>query len=345
MEDVAQAAGVSSATASRALNNRTEVHPETRAQVQLAAARLGFFKRTYKKDNGPSPAAKTIGLVTSDPGGRFSMQVLAGAENSMDVGSIEVLLCSTRNDIIRENHYVNALAGRKVDGIIVVGSWTNHRAPLPISGIPTAYVMSPSQDESDLSFVPDDYQGGCLAARHLLTLGRTRIAVITGPELWKSSRDRALGAVDTGHELGVELVEQPLYGSDWTRDWGRSATEMLLRKHSEVDAILCGSDQIADGALQTLLGRGMRVPADISVMGYDNWSPFCEDNRPRLTSIDMNIESLGRQAALSILRPEAVPFSGVFKQPPQLIIRESTVPLTESTGQGGLQPPEDRQEA
>jgi len=322
MQDVARAAGVSLATASRALNGRGDVHQETRQRVQDAAARLGLPARRRTR-----PGRRTIGLLTSDPGGRFSMAVLTGAEDALGAGEIDVLLCATRNDPIRERHYVGALVERQVDGIIVVAEWTNPRTPLPQSlDIPVVYAFAPCERDDGRSFVPDEVQGGSLAAEHLLGLGRRRLAHITGPETWLSARQRARGVLDSVASAGATLVQPVLHGPDWSQRWGRIAARMVLAASPDVDAISCGSDQIAVGVIDALVAQGRSVPDDVSVVGYDNWEVFAADSHPTLTTVDMNLEAIGREAALALVA-EAGVGSGVSRQPGRLVVRESTAPV------------------
>lgn len=324
MRDVARVAGVSLATASRTLNGRGDVHPETRRRVRAAAETLGFPARRRRAHAG----RRTIGLLTSDPGGRFSMAVLTGAEDALGAGEIDVLLCATRNDPIRESHYVRSLVERQVDGIIVVAEWTNPRPPLPDSvDIPVVYAFAPSQRAGDLSFVPDDVHGGRLATEHLLSLGHTRLAHITGPEDWLSARERVAGVEQTLSAAGAALVQPAMFGPDWTQRWGRVAARMVLGAHPEVDAIVCGSDQIAVGVMDGLRAEGRSVPDDVSVVGYDNWEVFSTDSRPTLTTVDMNLQALGREAALALVDQHARG-DGAFRQPARLVVRESTAPVS-----------------
>lgn len=320
MRDVARVAGVSLATASRSLNGRSDVHPDTRQRVRAAAEALGFPARRRAHTG-----RRTIGLLTSDPGGRFSMAVLTGAEDALGAGEIDVLLCATRNDPIRERHYVGALVERQVDGIIVVAEWTNPRPPLPDSvDIPVVYAFAPSERRGDPSFVPDDAHGGQVAADHLLSLGRGRLAHITGPETWLSARDRADGVARAVAAAGTSLVRPALFGPDWTQRWGRVAARMVLGAHPEVDGIVCGSDQIAVGVMDGLRAEGRTVPDDVSVVGYDNWEVFSADSQPRLTTVDMNLQALGREAALALVDQTGA--GATYRQPGRLVVRESTAP-------------------
>jgi LacI family transcriptional regulator len=328
IEDVARRAGVSIATASRSLNGRMDVHPDTRHAVAEAAEEVGFSLRPRRRTGSPM-AARTVGLLTSDPGGRFSMAILAGAEDALGAGAIEVLLCASRNDPIRERHYVSTLAARRVDGIIVVGDRTNPRRPIEVmSGIPVVYAFAPSTSTSDVSFVPDDRQGGRLAVDHLLGLGRSRIAHITGPDDWSSATDRAAGASERLAEAAHRFSGPVRFGTDWTQAWGRRAAAMLLLEEPEVDAIFCGSDQIAVGVIDALRVAGKSVPEDVAVVGYDNWEVFAADSRPPLTTIDMGLEALGEHAARAMFDAMNSPHEpGLHSQSPRIVIRESSMPV------------------
>jgi LacI family transcriptional regulator len=115
--------------------------------------------------------------------------------------------------------------------------------------------------------------------------------------------------------------------SAWTEHWGRDATAMLLQQHPEIDAVFCGSDQIARGALDSARDLGRRVPDDLAVIGYDNWEVLAENSRPELTSIDANLQQLGRQAAQRVFEAiDGVDIgSGVRHLPVRLTIRGSTI--------------------
>lgn len=327
LSDVAKLAGVSIATASKALNNRDHVHAQTRARVLEAAARLSF---------SPNPLARglltgrsgTVGLLASDLVGRFSLPILRGAEDAFGAGQVSVFLCDARGDAIRERHHVQALVGRKVDGLIVVGGSTDPRPPLAEAvEVPVVYAYAPSESAEDLSIVPDDVGAGRMAAEHLIACGRTRIAHISGDRDYSAARDRATGAVAALRDAGLEPVGEVAYGT-WSEGWGRAAAGILLDRRPDVDAVLCGSDQVARGVMDTLRERGRAVPDDVAVMGFDNWEVLTTGARPHLTSVDMNLEELGRAAARALF--EAIDDEhdrGVRTMRCRLVIRGSTAPL------------------
>jgi LacI family transcriptional regulator len=325
LKDVATLAGVSIATASKALNGKSQVHPETRRRVEEAAAKIAFTPNTIARGLLAGQTG-TVGLLTNDLLGRFSIPILMGAEDAFGTGKMSVLLCDARSDAIRESYHLQALLGRRVDGLIIVGSNTDARHSLGRDiPVPVVYVYGPSDDPRDVSVVPDNVQGGALAVEHLLQLGRTRIAHVTGEVGFLAARDRTEGAKQTLAAAGLSLVGgDALYGN-WTEAWGRAATDRLLAQHPDVDAIFCGSDQIARGVLETLRERGVSVPQQVAVIGFDNWELFSMGSRPELSSIDMDLEKLGRRAAQQLFAAmEGDETPGVTTLPCRLVARGST---------------------
>jgi LacI family transcriptional regulator len=191
--------------------------------------------------------------------------------------------------------------------------------------VPVIYVYTPSQDPADHAITPDNVAGGRLAAEHLLTLGRTRVAHLTGPHHQRAAMDRALGISQALEAAGTQLAYVTADG-DWTERWGRSACAVLLDHGPPFDALLCDSDQIARGALDALRERGVRVPDDVAVIGFDNWDLIVEGTYPMLTSIDMNLGELGRLAAERLAAAiNGTPLTpGVEILPCRLAVRGST---------------------
>lgn len=167
-----------------------------------------------------------------------------------------------------------------------------------------------------------------LAVEHLLSCGRTRIAHITGDPDYAAAQDRAVGVRAALAEAGLDLVGDTRF-STWSEQWGRDASAQLLAQHPDVDGIVCGSDQIARGVLDTLRDLGKDVPGDVAVIGYDNREVLAVNARPELTSIDANLQQLGRAAAMRIFEAiegaEAEADTGVHHLPVRLVIRGSTI--------------------
>jgi LacI family transcriptional regulator len=326
LSDVAKLAGVSIATASKAINGRDEVAPATRQRVLDAAKQISFTPNELARGliNGRTG---TVGLLTSDLEGRFVIPILMGAEDAFGSGQVNVFLCDARGDSIREQHHLNALLTRRVDGIIVVGRSTDPRPSLGYNiPVPVVYAYAPSEDPTDSSLTPDNRAGGRLAIEHLIACGRTRIAIVTGDPGYAAARDRVVGAEEALAAAGLPLVGTPMF-SEWSEHWGRDASAMLLRQHPDIDGIVAGSDQIARGVLDTVRDLGRDVPSDVAVVSFDNWEILATNARPELTSIDANLQQLGRAAATRIFEAiDGVEMrAGVEYLPTRLVIRGSTI--------------------
>jgi LacI family transcriptional regulator len=325
LEDVARLAGVSIATASKALNGRAHVSAAARAGVMEAAERLSYSPNALAQGLLAGRSG-IVGLLTSDLEGRFSIPILMGAEDAFGAGQTSVLLCDARGDSIREAHHLRTLLSRRVDGLIVVGARPD---PRPSVGrdlpVPVVYAYAPSDDPDDLSLVSDNVAAGRMAIQHLTEVGRHAIAHITGDPTYGAAQDRAKGALAELAAHGLELAGGRVYFGSWSEAWGRSATRMLLSHTDGVDAIFAGSDQIARGVIDALHEAGLDAPRDIAVIGFDNWEIFTTSSRPPLSSIDMNLETLGRVAAQRLSAALDGTFSsGVESLPCRLVPREST---------------------
>jgi LacI family transcriptional regulator len=301
------------------------MRPETRQKVLDAVQALGF-RPNRQAQSLHTGRSWTVGLITTDGIGRFSSPVLLGAEDALGAGKISVLLCDTRGDAIRERHHLQNLMDRRVDGIIVTGRRTDPRPALAgvHDGVPIVYALSPSTDPTDISVVSDEAQGCRLAVEHLLSTGRTRVAHITGPAHHAAATDRAEFTEQALAESGLELSTGRVHFGDWSEAWGRRAAEAVLRMAPDTDAFFCGNDQIARGATDTLRERGIDVPNQAAVIGYDNWDIMALAARPPLTTIDSDLVEIGRVAALRLL--EAIDENsspGVHRVPCRLVVRDS----------------------
>jgi len=328
--DVAALAGVAPSTVSKALNDTGSLRESTRAKVREAAERLGFVPDATARSLS-ARRSFTVGLLSTDSAGRFSLPVVLGAENALVGGELSALLATARHDPVREQHHVRALVARRVDGIIVTGRTSEPREPIRVP-MPVVYAFAPSSDPDDASVVPDDATGMRLLVEHLVGLGRRRIAYVGGRAEQAASVVRHSTLVAELAARGLDLVGAPLYG-DWSEQWGRRAVDLVLGSGGEsagasagVDAIVFASDQLARGGCDRLRERGLRVPDDIAVTGYDDWDVMSLASRPPLTTVDMQLERLGQRAAeLLIAAIEGNPSRGVELLAPRLVVRASTL--------------------
>ena len=357
IRDVAESAGVSIGTASKALNGQGKLRPETIERVLHAAQQLGFAPNTLAQAL-LAGRSFTVGLITTDSFGRFSIPVMLGAEDALGTGQVSVFMCDTRDDPEREQRYVEMLWARRVDGLIVTGRRIEPRPPLQaLAGIPVVYAMTqPAAPEGGGSrtagtgtdgtgtdgtgtaggrggtdggaggsagaVLPDDEGGGFAAAAHLIAIGRRRIAHIAGPKRFLAARLRARGFAAALSAEGLKPCGEIRFG-EWTEHWGREAAGLLLADRP--DAIFCASDQIARGVSDTLRAVGRRIPDDVALVGFDNWLPIAMGALPPLTSVDPCLETVGRVAATRLLAAiGGEQDSTVERVPARLAIREST---------------------
>jgi LacI family transcriptional regulator len=324
ISEVALLAGVAVGTASKALNGRGSLRPETRQRVLSAAEQLGFQPNRAAVTLN-SGRTYTVGMITTDTIGRFSIPLMMGAEDALGAGEMSVFLCDARDDPIREQYYLRTLLSRRVDGIIVTGRRTQARPPIGAAlPIPVVYAFISSADPHDCSVVPDEAGGARKAVEHLLATGRRRVAHVTGPEHHHSATVRATAAVERLASDGLDLVGAPMFG-EWSEAWGRQAVRILLGAGSPFDAVFCGSDQIARGVADALQAAGRRVPGDVALVGFDTWDVMALACQPPLTSVDMELEALGRTAAdLLLAAINGEPSPGRHTRPCRLVIRDST---------------------
>lgn len=325
LQDVARAAGVTLGTASKAMNGRGKLRPETRERVRAEARRLGFRFRMLEEESAVTHRVM-VGVLTTDSYGRFSMPLMAGIEDAFGALPVTALLCNSR-DLTREQQHLQLLLERKVDAIVVSARREDVRPPLDIrkASVPVIYAFSQVADPNALCVVPDDAQGARLAIEHLLQLGRRHFAHITGPSHFEAVRLRQQGMLEALAERDICLPEQHLLSGPWQESWGYTAARFLFDQGSSIDALFCGSDQLARGAIDALRERGIRVPDDVAVVGFDNWEPIACGAHPALTSVDMNLRDVGQYVGKSLLALFAgEQRSGLVRLPCSLIVRDSS---------------------
>lgn len=324
LADVARSAGVSLSTASKALSGSSEVKEATKMRVMRTADELAYRpnRRAQLLSSGQSSA---VGLLVHDLEGRFSIPIMIGAGELLGTDRMSALLSDARGDSVREQQQIDALLSDQVDGLIVVGHQPDSRPSLGALPVPVVYAYTPSDDPTDTSVVVDEVGSGRTATRHLLQCGRRKIAVITGDVTHAAARDRTTGALAELKAADLSVLGGDAFFGAWSEAWGRGASRTVLKRFPDVDGIVCGSDQIARGVLDTLREAGRRVPDDVAVIGNDNWRPIIEGSRPQLTSVDMCLDVLGRTSAellLALIRGEQR--QGIRRIESRLVVREST---------------------
>ncbi len=325
LKHVALAAGVTLGTASKAINGRGKLSQETRERVRNEARRLGFRFRELEQDTLVDQHAM-IGVLTSDIYGRFSLPLLMGIEKAFGTRPVSAVLCAT-SDQTKEQLHLQTLLERQVDGIVISARREDPRLPIDLgqAHLPVVYAHTRVTDPNALCILPDDAQGARLAIEHLIQIGRRQFAHITGPGYFEAVRLREGAMRQILAEHAIPFAEQRVLSGPWQESWGYTAAKYLIKQDLSIDALFCGSDQLARGAVEALHEMGVRIPDDVAVVGFDNWEPIACATRPALTTIDMNLEAVGQhvgQCLLDLLAGKLL--SGTVRLPCNLIVREST---------------------
>ena len=321
--DVAEAAGVSLSTASKALNGTDRISVATREHVRDTALRLGFrhnaLARSFAKGR-----SQTIGVLTHRASNPFSRVVLASTATELGAREQAMLLYDARFGEADMDESILQLRARRIDGVIVVGTGTSHPTPSITDrfDVPVVYAFTFTEEPADVIVTADDVRIGRTAAARLLATGRRRIAHITSAADDEAVQRRMAGASAVLAEAGLEWAADVRYGR-WHEGWGEQAAGDLLDEVPELDAIFCGSDAIARGAERGLRAAGRRVPEDVALIGVDNWEQLMYDqsSQRHLTTVEVGLEQIGRLAARQLLDPEREP--GIRFVDPQLVIAQT----------------------
>ncbi|MET7361735.1 LacI family DNA-binding transcriptional regulator [Streptomyces sp. NPDC005562] len=309
LEAVAARAGVSRATVSRVVNGDPGVREVLAEKVRHAVDELGYVPNraarslvTRRHDAVAVVIAEPETRVFADPFFALQLRGISKELTSHDV-QLVLLLTEGRDDHERVGRY---LAGGHVDGALVFSLHLDDPLPGIIrrAGVPTVFGgrpgwPQPGPDEPAAPYVDCDNRGGAReAVRHLVGLGRTRIAHITGALDQTSAVDRLDGFRDALGDVDERLVAE----GDFTPAGGERAMRELLARVPELDAVFAANDLTASGALRVLREQGRRVPDDVAVVGFDDMLAVAEQTEPPLTSVRQDIEEMGRLMARMLLR-------------------------------------------
>ncbi|MFV0132607.1 LacI family DNA-binding transcriptional regulator [Streptomyces sp. HMX87] len=307
LEAVAARAGVSRATVSRVVNGAAGVRESLVERVRRAVEELGYVPNqaarslvTKRHDAVAVVVAEPETRVFADP--YFALQ-LRGISKELTAhdNQLVLLLTEGREDHARVGRY---LAGGHVDGALVFSLHLDDPLPGLIrrAGVPTVFGGRPGWSDDrggEAVYVDSDNRGGAReAVRHLVALGRSRIAHITGPLDQTSAADRLAGYRDVRAETDPALVVR----GDFTPGGGERAMRELLGRCPDLDAVFAANDLTAAGALRVLREHGRRVPEDVAVVGFDDMLPVAEQTDPPLTTVRQDIEEMGRLMARLLLR-------------------------------------------
>lgn len=332
LREVAERAGVHPATASRALNDATRalVNADTAARVERAAQQLGYSPNPIARSLKTARSA-SIGLVIPDLTNPLFPPIVRGMDDVLRASGYSVWIVNTDNDPQREEEAVEAFRARSIEGYAFATARLDHPLleSLADSRTPMVLVNRTVSRAGIPSVTADDAAGVSLALHHLHDLGHRQIVHLAGPQDLSTGyvRRRAFqhGLDDLGLPAGHERISECVA---WSVEAGVDAMQRMLESKVEFTAILAGNDLIALGAYTALADAGLRCPADVSVVGFNDM-PFIDRVTPPLTSVHIPHREIGAEGArmlLEVLRdPTRHPRSVLL--PLELRVRQSTAPV------------------
>ncbi|MGA0829932.1 MAG: LacI family DNA-binding transcriptional regulator [Nitriliruptoraceae bacterium] len=298
MSDVARLAGVDSSTVSRALNSRTatSLRPETVAKVLAASEQLGYRPNVLARGLR-TQRTHTVGLLLPDVTNPFFPPIIRGIEDALIPTGHVLLIANTDNEPEREEQGLDSLVARQVDGVMLATSHLDVATDADrLGGIPTVLVNRRDRASQVPAVLPDDVKGVRLVVDHLHGLGHRRIALVSGPLDTSTGRDRRDTFVAACRDLGLP-TDHVVHADRYDLPSGRRAAEVLLEAEGPAPtAVFASNDLLAVGALTALRARGLRVPDDVSLVGYNDM-PLVDLLDPALTTVRIDQYLMGRRAA------------------------------------------------
>ena len=308
------------------MNNVPYVSDETRKRVRAAADKLNYRPNSIARSLKIRHTA-TLGLITDDLEGVFTLSMMRGVEEVASAQGFSVFLCNSYGDMARERGHLEVLIDKKVDGIILLSGYRvrPRAAPaLPLGKTPVVYVYQYTHDMPIPCIVPDDFEGAVTGTRHLLALGRQRIGVINGPPHYEAAQLRLAGVQHALREADLPFDPGLVRAGKWYESSGYALAHELMALPQPPDALFCMSDSIASGALGALSELGVRVPHDLSLIGFDNRN-FAAHQRPPLTTVALPLVEMGRLAGDLLLQAirTGEQTAAIHHIPCELVIRQS----------------------
>lgn len=331
IREVAKRAGVSLGTVSNVLNRPEIVAEETRRRVQLAIEEIGFVRNGSARQLRAGES-QYIGLVMLDVANPFFTEVARGVEDAASEANCAVILCNSDDSLEKERRYLQVLEEQRARGVLItpVQSDAGYLQRLRQHGIAVVLLDRPSRIKDLCSVSVDDVLGGELAVAHLLALGHRCIGFVHGPLSIRQCADRRRGVLRAVKAAGLEpdrVIIDITTAAQNARE-GEASVEKLLRGKAKPTAVFCANDLLALGLMRGLKKRGLSIPGDIAIVGYDDVE-FASVLATPLTSIRQPKYELGRTAAELLLEEAGHPTSHQHKHivyQPELIVRESTQP-------------------
>lgn len=332
LADVARHAGVSQATASRIVNGSAKlVTDELRIRVLRAVKALQYVPNAHAQQLARAHRT-AVGVLVHDVSDPYFAEITRGLQRvATDEGRL-VIICNSYRDPERELEYIELLRAHQVAAIILAGSGYHNAAfTRSLNSRLAAYVRTGGRVTvigrhrlTGACVMPDNVTGGYLLGAEVLGLGHRRIGVIAGPRVLTTTTDRMTGLRKAVREYGRTLPARRIEYADFDRDSGAAAAERLLDANPDLTAIIALNDSMAIGALATLRSRGLSVPDDVTVVGFDDM-PIARDVTPALTTVRLPLAEMGARA-MTLALDSAVTEPQVERIDVEVVRRDSAGP-------------------
>ncbi|WP_322801451.1 LacI family DNA-binding transcriptional regulator [Thermoflexus sp.] len=331
IKDIARKAGVSHSTVSRALRGSPLVNPRTAERIRRLAARMGYVPNAAARSL-VTTRTSIIGLVITTLADPFLAEIVRGVEEVALEAGYRLFLATSNADPEREMAAVRALAESRVEGVIVASSRVGdlYLPHLEALGVPIVLINNQREEPFIYSVASDSRQGAVEAVSYLVRLGHTRIAYIAGPPTARSNRERLAGYQEAMAQAGLSVDPAWIVEGNGRPEGGEWGIRRLLEVPRRPTAVFCYNDMTAIGALRAARAAGLRVPEDLSIIGFDDIL-FAAYTEPPLTTVAQPKYEMGRTAMsvlLRLLQGERTPAH--LRLPCRLVERASCGPPLES---------------
>ncbi|MFF1421430.1 LacI family DNA-binding transcriptional regulator [Streptomyces sp. NPDC058280] len=333
LDAVARRAGVSLATASRALNGTARVREELRQRVRAAADLLGYIPNAHAQALA-SASSNTVGVICHDVGDPYFAAIAGGVMRAAAEQDVLVMLASTFREPAREIAYVSMLRAQRARAILLIGSgfqnpsWERklgaELAPYVRAGGRVAVVSRHRGLRAD-AVLPENRAGATALARALLALGHREFGVLSGPAQLTTVADRLAGFRAGLTESGIVLGPGSVVHGAFTREGGYAAARELLAGPARPTCVFAVTDVMAVGALAAFREAGVRIPEDLSLAGFDD-IPLVQELTPPLTTVALPLTAMGQSVISLALREPRGTRSRVLRVGGEVVLRASTAP-------------------
>lgn len=324
--DVAKEAGVSYSTVSRVVNNKSYVNAETRAKVLQAMTRMGYQANLHARSLAGG-RSNVIGLLVVDLATQYMGEIMLGIDDELAARQYELMLYTTHRRKTKESAYANMMARGLADGLLILlpRDPDAYLESFRSRNFPYVLIDHQSVHEADLTVIATNQQGGYEATKHLIDLGHVRIGMITGWKDMISAKERLIGYKAALDDRGLPFDPDLVFEGDFTQAAGSEGLNQFLQLAEPPTAVFASNDLSAQGVMDAARVRGLIVPDDLSVIGFDD-IPLAAALSPGLTTIRQPLRQMGSIATQLLLNrihePDQKQSSIVL--PTELVLRQST---------------------